>query len=78
MQSVQRVSSNHNAVPPQSREIFLRLVYDIRTTKSEEVFNKQLLAMTTQFPPTKNWIKWWLQPTIRSMLFNTLSVMKPD
>lgn len=57
MQSVQRVSSNHNAVPPQSRETFLALVYEIRTTQSVEVFNKQLLAMTTQFPPTKNWIK---------------------
>ncbi|KAJ8651994.1 hypothetical protein O0I10_012389 [Lichtheimia ornata] len=78
MQSVQRVSSNHNAIPPPQRQFFLRWVYKIRTTTSEQVFNNQLFVMTTQFPATRSWIKWWLQPTIRSMNFNTCSVMKPS
>lgn len=78
MQSVQRISSYHNMVPPKHRKRFLKYAYKLRTTTSNQEFNLQLLAMITELPPTWKWIKWWLQPSIRSMVFNTESAMRPE
>ncbi|KAG2219631.1 hypothetical protein INT45_012332 [Circinella minor] len=77
MQSVQRVSSNHNVVLPENRQRFLDLTYTIRVTCSNATLNQCIAIMINEFPGSRRWIRWWLQPKIRSMIFNSQSLMKP-
>ncbi|KAI9273123.1 hypothetical protein BDA99DRAFT_284548 [Phascolomyces articulosus] len=76
MQSVQRVSSNGNAVPRDERQNFLKLANTIRTTTDKQEFITTRNKIIQRFPILRKWLTWWLNPSISSMIFNYNSSMK--
>ncbi|KAI9257133.1 hypothetical protein BDA99DRAFT_606410 [Phascolomyces articulosus] len=75
MQSVQRINSNHNIIKPEESAQFQKLVYIIRATKDTDEFCRSCKELVTRYKYTYKWIKWWLQPTISSMIFQHCSTM---
>ncbi|KAI7850086.1 hypothetical protein BDC45DRAFT_573224 [Circinella umbellata] len=69
MQSVQRISSNHNTIPYDEADKFRHLVYTIRTTKDAEEFCRSWNEVVTCYKNSYKWLQWWLQPSISSMIF---------
>lgn len=75
--SVQRIVQNHKVVPVEDLIHFLGLTYRLERTNSDEVFLECGREILSRFPATRNWLKWWLQPSISSMIFTCRSLMKP-
>jgi hypothetical protein len=78
MQSVQRIKKNYALVPADQSEEFLRLVYKLRTCTSVPVFLETSRTILAKFRNTRTWLKWWLQFSVSSMIFNCRTVMKDD
>ncbi|KAI7851391.1 hypothetical protein BDC45DRAFT_572175 [Circinella umbellata] len=57
MQSVKRISSNHNVVLPENRQRFLNLTYTIRVTRSNASLNQCITIMINEFPGSRRWIR---------------------
>lgn len=77
MQSVQRIVSNYAVVPRDSNARFLALVKTLRETADQQVFLKTVLELSLEFPNCRKWLKWWLQPTISSMIFQSCTKQQP-
>jgi len=78
MQSVKRMSNNHQVVKPDEIDTFLKLVHRFRTTRNSIEFFRTGKELLTFFPNCKKWLQWWLQPGVSSMVFRCKSLMKDD
>ena len=77
MQSLHRATSGHDVVAPEKRGRFWELARIIRTTEDADEFCASCKELVTSFSRSFNWLKWWLQPSISSMIFNHRSSMNP-
>lgn len=77
-QSVQKVVSNYSAVPSDKSRRFLSLVHEMQTTTDEFVFIQSAQSILREFPNTRPWLRWWVQPSICSLIFNCRTVMKEE
>ena len=73
MQSVQRIVSNYNVVPLATRKNFLRLVSTLRRSTDVSEFNETIATLKEIYPNCLRWLKWWLQPSVSSMIFRSVS-----
>ncbi|KAG2196366.1 hypothetical protein INT46_009073 [Mucor plumbeus] len=73
MQSVQRIVSNYNVVPLATRKNFLRLVSTLRRSTDVSEFNETIATLKETYPNCLRWLKWWLQPSVSSMIFRSVS-----
>ncbi|GAA5803311.1 hypothetical protein HPULCUR_008790 [Helicostylum pulchrum] len=77
-QSVQIIVSNYAVVPPNKSNLFETLTYQLQSTTNRSVFIESGRKILTGFPSAPLWIKWWLQPSITSTIFNCRTLMKDD
>lgn len=78
IQSVQRIVSNYAVVPHNKSDLFRFLTYKMQKTTVDAVFVESNRRIITEFPCARRWIKWWLQPSITSTIFNCRTLMKDD
>ncbi|KAG2227131.1 hypothetical protein INT45_003861 [Circinella minor] len=57
MQSVQRISSNHNIISYEEADKFRELVYTIRTTKDAEKFCRSCNEVVTRYKNSYKWLQ---------------------
>ncbi|KAI8878261.1 hypothetical protein K501DRAFT_336871 [Backusella circina FSU 941] len=58
IQSVRRIASSYSDVPPKKSKMFLELALQLRTTTDEDIFQKTISEIETEFPATESWLKW--------------------
>jgi len=78
MQSVRRLSNNHQVVKPDDIDLFLKLVHRFRATSNSIEFYRTGQEILSKFPNSKKWLQWWLQPGVSSMIFRCKSLMKKE
>ncbi|KAK4513260.1 uncharacterized protein ATC70_011828 [Mucor velutinosus] len=79
MQSVKRMSNNHQVVKPDEIDnTFLKLVHRFRTTRNSIEFFRTGKELLTFFPNCKKWLQWWLQPGVSSMVAKRDGMMLMD
>lgn len=74
--SVQRIVSNHTVVSPEKAQCFLNLTYSMQRTTVNAVFDETVQNMLREFPNSRPWLQWWLQPSVASTILNCRSLMK--
>ncbi|KAI9365599.1 hypothetical protein BD770DRAFT_376864 [Pilaira anomala] len=67
-QSVQRIVSNHAVVSPEKAQRFLNLTYNMQRTTIDVVFDETVQSILREFPNSRRWVQWWLQPSISSFV----------
>ena len=75
-QSVQRIVSNHAVVSPEKAQRFLNLAYNMQRTTVNAVFDETIQNMLREFPNSRPWLQWWLQPSIASTILSCRFLMK--
>lgn len=76
MQSLNRIACNHAVVPIGEKRAFLSLAYTLRDSGSVTSFQKAVSQLLEKFPACNPWLSWWMQPTVKSMIFRCGSLMK--
>ncbi|KAJ7759113.1 hypothetical protein B0H16DRAFT_1313548 [Mycena metata] len=76
--SADHIKKTHSLVPPAHAATFEKSLRELlsRSTTSER-FDTVILALKTQFPAIKNWLRWWERHSIASMIFPAKSSVDP-
>lgn len=77
--SSNRLRRDGSLVPIALQDTFdhvTNVMLSIHTTTQE--YNEAVTRLRTEFPTIKDWLKWWLRPTIASMIFPACSKMSTD
>ncbi|KAI9327539.1 hypothetical protein BD770DRAFT_478017 [Pilaira anomala] len=75
-QSVQKIVSNHAVVSPENAQHFLSLTYNMQRTTVDVVFDETVQDILREFPNSRLWVQWWLQPSISSTILSCRFLMK--
>jgi hypothetical protein len=78
MSSVECIKKNFRVVPADKSQEFMSLTYKLQKTTHPDVFLETGGAILSNFPNARDWLVWWLQPSICSMIFQCKTVMKED
>lgn len=76
MQSVNRIVRNHAVIPVEQANDFLNLVYSLRVNEYKLNFDNCVSELSKNFQIAADGLHWWLQPSIKSMIFRCGSLMK--
>ena len=76
--SVTRVERNGELVSAESTARFESLVHVLRgVTTDMDLFEKTVKEIRAEFPRVRDWLSWWLRPSISCMIFPVFRQLDP-
>ncbi|KAI7860793.1 hypothetical protein BDC45DRAFT_492827 [Circinella umbellata] len=61
-----------------AKDKFLELASNLRTIPTITDFDNVCNSILNEFPNARRWLRWWLQPDVRSMIFVSGLIMKSN
>ncbi len=77
-QSITRIKRNSAVIPMSEAGDFQRHALNLLQTNLKDEFTSIVIKITNTWKFTKNWIDFWTQSHIKSMLFPSHSILAPD
>lgn len=76
--NVTRISRISGVVPPDMANEFVNRAMALLDAPDSKSFIKHAERLVRDFPKTKPWMKWWMRPSVASMLFESARKMDID
>lgn len=78
LRSVKTVAQSASLVDPSAKSRFRELADELCSAPSLKEFQSVESAIRKEFPTIKNWLDWWVRPSIASQIFQAHKIMNPE
>ncbi|KAI8137713.1 hypothetical protein BJV82DRAFT_674521 [Fennellomyces sp. T-0311] len=76
--SIEKLRKVEKAIPAEKVTAFLECTDTMYQTLQPAIFDAVTQALREQFPKAEDWLNWWLQPEVASMIFKARTEMHDD